>query len=196
MAAIDWSDAEGEIVKWVHDTLDDLAPGLTVLWAYQSGVPFPDPPVVVLHLVPAVVENGSEASAFDSGADPGEEYVTTLARQWVVSLVGEIRTANSSLTGDSSPAALGTALLTALRLGATQERLAAAGLGFLDDAILPVDPVELFKNTWQPRIQFVARFYCTTTATSAVGFFDTARVTASVDGDAVSTVDVPLEATP
>jgi len=184
-------------VAWVRSALPSIPEG-NVIWGYQSSDPFATPPpVVVLGIaVERAAERGwpttTEAAP---GAPEGQELVTTLRRQWVVHLFGDIRVANSRLLGGSSPHALVTQLLTHLRLPGTLLALQQAGLGLVDDAVGDGTP-DLFKNVWQPRAQFAVAFHVTAQAQESLGYFDTAQVATVIGTDDPRTVDLSLEAAP
>lgn len=197
MSAIDWTAARSGIVAWVKAALPSI-PADHVIWGYQSSDPFATPPpsVILGMAVERAAERGWPTTTEAAPDAPdGEELITTLRRQWVVHVVGEIRVANANVVGAAAPPDLVTHLLTHLRLPGTQLALQQAGLGLVDDAIGDGTP-DLFKNVWQPRAQFAVAFHVTTQAQETAGYFDTAQVDTTVDSGDPRTVDLSLEATP
>lgn len=197
MAAISWPAAHTAVVTWIKAALADVS-GLQVVWAYQPGVTYPEPPVVVPFFgALAPIERGSEVQTFDEDADAGEEFTTTLTRHWETTLGIALSTTAANVTGSASPHALVARLLTHLKLPSTLAALQAAGLGFRDEGEIDLEPPPLFKNVWQPTAIFSIRFRLTTSVTESTGYFETAQVAAEVDGDSLGTVSIPLEeATP
>lgn len=191
MASINWVDAHAAVVSWIKGALSDV-PDLAVLWGYQSGVPFPAPPVVVPHfLLPVAEDKGTATEGFDEDAAPGAEVTTTTRRTWLATLVVSLATTNANVTGASSPHALVSILRTYLRDPNVLAALLAAGLAYVDEETID-EPPELFKNTWQPEAWFAVRFRYVVEVTSTTGYFATAEMTAAVDGNALPALEFQL----
>lgn len=184
MAAIDWSTAEGALVTWVSGAMSSP----TVIWAHQANPFAVDPPVVVLAFESiAALDREDAVESFNELADFDAEIETETRCFWECRLSVEIRTKNSDVTGDSSPHALATGLLNSLRQESVHVALQAAGLSFVDNTAIALEP-ELFKNTWQPRAVFSVRFYATTSATDGIGYIATVRLN--------TTAPLPVETLP
>lgn len=184
MAAVDWSDAEAALVSWVSGSISSPV----VIWAHQKNPFVVDPPVVVLAFESIrAIDREDAVESFNEDADFDEEIETETRCFWECRLSVEIRTANSNVTGDSSPHALATGLLNSLRQESVHSALQAAGLSFIDETAIELAP-ELFKNTWQPRALFTARFNAMTTATEGIGYIATVRLN--------TTAPLPVETLP